>query len=605
MNLVKRQIKRVSLLLAGLCASVMAAGAEAAAVPVTLEKTGTGYTLLRDGKPYFILGAGGGASKQMLRDAGGNSFRTWGADDIDDQLDEAQKLGLTVTVGIWLGHERHGFDYNSADQVARQYQMARDVILKYKDHPAVLAWALGNEMEGYEAGDNAAIWSAINNIASMAHQLDPNHPTMTVIAEIGGNRVKNIHRLCPDIDIVGINSYAGGPSLADRYIKEGGTKPFVITEYGPPGTWEVGKNAWDVPIELTSTAKADAYRATYEKSILAQKDKLCLGGYAFTWGNKQEATATWFGLFLPDGQRLEAMDTLSTLWTGKSPVNRCPQIKPLTVLTADKVDAGQTIRARVDVTDPEGDPLKIQWRLTKDYGEYGGGGDAQITPPSYPDAIQKQGEKEVTMKMPADGGGYWLYAIVQDNHNGAAVADVPLYVNGTPAKPKAAKATLPFVVYEDGMKELPYIWSGWMGNYQNIGMDEKSTDQPHSGKVCMRIDYKAADGFGGIVWQSPANDWGEKPGGRDLTGAKKLTFWARGQAGGEKVDFKLGVIGDDKPFHDSASAELAGVVLTSDWKQYTIDLAGKDLSCIKTGFVWLLGGQGQPVTFFLDDIQYE
>ena len=106
-------------------------------------------------------------------------------------LDECQELGMTVTVGIWLGHERHGFNYNNADQVAEQYQRAREAIERFKEHPAVLLWAIGNEMEGYEKGDNAAIWSAINNIASLVRRLDPKHPTMTVVAEIGGERVNS------------------------------------------------------------------------------------------------------------------------------------------------------------------------------------------------------------------------------------------------------------------------------------------------------------------------------------------------------------------------------------------------------------------------------
>src|SRR4029078_8339073 len=98
-------------------------------------------------------------------------------------------------------------------------------VMKHKDHPAVLMWAVGNEMEGYKNGDNAAIWSAVNNIGAMIHKLDPNHPTMTVTAEIGGARVKSIHALCPEIDVVGINTYAGGPSGAERYLKEGRTQP--------------------------------------------------------------------------------------------------------------------------------------------------------------------------------------------------------------------------------------------------------------------------------------------------------------------------------------------------------------------------------------------
>jgi hypothetical protein len=154
--------------------------------------------------------------------------------------------------------------------------------------------------------------------------------------------VKNINRLCPDIDVIGINSYGGGPSIAKRYRDAGGTKPFVITEFGPPGVWEVGKNSWDAPTELTSTAKGAAYRATYEQSILAEKGKLSLGSYVFAWGNKQEATATWYGLFLPDGARLESIDVMTELWSGRKPANRCPQIASL------KPDGKEPGRARRD-----------------------------------------------------------------------------------------------------------------------------------------------------------------------------------------------------------------------------------------------------------------
>src|SRR5436305_1091987 len=97
----------------------------------------------------------------------------------------------------------------------------------------------------------AAVWSAINSIAARAHKLDPNHPTFTVVAEIGGDRVKNIHRLCPEIDVVGINSYAGAATVPERYKKAGGTKPFVLTEFGPAGTWESKKNHYGAVPEPT------------------------------------------------------------------------------------------------------------------------------------------------------------------------------------------------------------------------------------------------------------------------------------------------------------------------------------------------------------------
>ena len=212
-------------------------------VKVQVEKTAAGYRLLRGGQPYSIKGGGGTSNLEQLRAAGGNSIRTWGSDNLAPLLDRAQKLGLTVTVGIWLGQERQGFRYDDPKQIAEQYERARQAVLRYKDHPALLMWGLGNEMEG-DRGDNPAIWNAIEAIAKMAKQTDPNHPMMTVIAEIGGEKIPNLHRLCPNIDVVGINSYGGAPSVAERYRKLGGTKPYVLTEFGPTGSWEVAKTSW-------------------------------------------------------------------------------------------------------------------------------------------------------------------------------------------------------------------------------------------------------------------------------------------------------------------------------------------------------------------------
>ena len=172
--------------------------------------------------------------------------------------------------------------------------------------------------------------------------------------------------------------------------------------------------------------------------------------------------------------------------------------------------------------------------------------------------------------------------------------------------PLAKAVKLPFTVYDEkGSANNHYIPSGWMGNNKAMKMNDGCTTNPHGGKTCMKFDYTAEDNWGGIVWQDPANDWGDQAGGWNLTGAKKLTFWARGEKGDEVVAFKFGILGSDKKFSDSGSGELADVALTKEWKEYTIDLAGKDLSHIKTGFCWSLAGQGSPLTFYVDDVRFE
>ena len=569
---------------------------------VKIIKTSSGFSLLRNGQPYVVKGAGGDGSKTLLRDIGGNSFRTWGADNLEPKLAEAQSLGLTVTVGVWLGHKEY-FDYHDAAKVAAQKETVRKAILRYRNSPALLVWALGNEMEVGQQ-DNADMWAAINDLAKMAHTLDPNHPTMTVVAEIGGDKVKQINILCPDIDIVGLNSYGGGPSIAARYKVAGGVKPFMVTEYGPPGTWEGRANSWGAVPELSSTEKAGRYRETYGKSIAASP--LCLGSYAFTWGNKQEATATWFGLLLPDGSRLGADDALSQLWTGKPAAHPCPLISKLTLAGPDQVAPGATVKAALAASDPHLDPLTVQWVLQADAVTYHTGGGTEGSLPTYPEAIVSSGSSSARVQMPIHKGGYRLFAYVRNTHGGAAVANVPLFVESEGALPTVQKAVLPLVLYGAGAKTtLPFTAAGYMGNTAAIKMEDASTDAPHVGKTSLKVSYTAADNWGGVVWQSPANDWGDHPGGWDLTGASKLTFWARGALGGEVVTFRFGLLGKDKTYPDSATGTLDRVALTPGWKQYTLDLRGLDLSRIKTGFCWTLAGSGKPMVFYLDDIRYQ
>jgi hypothetical protein len=567
---------------------------------VVLETRHGKHRLLRNGEPYFIKGVGGRSHLAALAAAGGNSIRTWDTDNLDTILDEAHKHKLTVCVGFWLGHERHGFNYQDEAAVVKQLTDCMEAVRKFKDHPAVLLWGIGNEMEG--GGTNPAIWYAVDHIARECKRLDPNHPTMTVIAELGENKVQNIERFCPNIDVIGVNSYGGIATMAERYRAAGGSKPYIVTEFGPLGPWEAGKTEWGSPLEATSTANGEMY-ADGCKAVAGQPG-LCLGSYAFLWGHKQETTATWFGMLLPNGLRLAPVDAMTEAWTGSPPKNRCPRIESLAADRTSRLKPGEKIQAKLVATDPERDPLTIKWVLRSDAGTIGEGGDAQAEETWFADAVTGTGT-EAVVTVPAGGGGYRLFAYVADGQGGAAVGNVPLHVDAPIIPLPAPKAALPFVLYADGMKSSPYAPSGYMGNTTAIKMTLDCTDQPHSGKTCLRVDYQAADNWGGVLWQSPGNDWkGEKPGGLNLTGATEVEFWARGAAGGEVVDFMLGVLDGQQPYRDSAKAELKGVRLTTEWQKLRIPLDGRDLSRIKTGFGWSVAGQGRPERFYLDDIRY-
>ena len=180
------------------------------------------------------------------------------------------------------------------------------------------------------------------------------------------------------------------------------------------------------------------------------------------------------------------------------------------------------------------------------------------------------------------------------------------------AKPSSSPSQFkPFNVYTDAnAPDNHYTPSGWMGDYGDIKMNEQFLTNPHGGSTSIQIGYSAKGAQGarwaGVYWQNPSNNWGTRPGGYDLTGAKKLTFWARGEKGGERIEeFKIGGITGE--YADSDVAGIGPVVLTLEWQPFTIDLDGKDLSSISGGFCWVANADGNPTgfTIYLDDIRYE
>ena len=189
---------------------------------------------------------------------------------------------------------------------------------------------------------------------------------------------------------------------------------------------------------------------------------------------------------------------------------------------------------------------------------------------------------------------------------------MPVYAaEQAPAAAAPAGKAKEFMVYSDkNVKDNHYIPSGWMGDYGDIKMNDQSAEKPQAGPTCIEFNYSAkksqGQGWAGVYWQNPPNNWGTKKGGFDLTGMTKLTFWARGAKGGEVIQkFVIGGIKGTYP--DSAAIELGPIELTDTWKQYTIVLAGKDLSYLSGGFGWVTTADLNPegCTFYVDSIKYE
>lgn len=408
---------------------------------IELVEAGPAVWRLRvDGMDFPIRGAGGADAPgllEQLKAAGGNCVRTWGLETLEAKvsggarfIDRAHELGLMVMPGIWLEHERHGFDYGNADQVNRQREAVLAGVRRYKDHPAVLIWGLGNEMEGPDSPTGSVpAFKEVGELARIIKKEDPRHPVMTVIA-FNPAKVANVKLHCPDIDILGVNSYGGAAGAGEALKAAGWTKPFVVTEFGTRGPWEVASTAWGAPLEPTSKEKARTFFATHRlvTSLNDGKDQ-CLGTVAFLWGWKQERTSTWFGMFLPTMEKLPQVDAMTMAWTGNWPANRCPDIRALeSALAGKETGKGQKLSASIDVTDPDGDAMTIRWLVVEESRDARVGGDKENPPATFPELTRQTTGPACEITVPDSPGAYRLFVTVFDNMGSAATANIPFKV---------------------------------------------------------------------------------------------------------------------------------------------------------------------------------
>jgi len=404
--------------------------AQSTVIKVELRKIDSSYQLLRGGKLYFVKGAGGSKFPDRIAAYGGNSIRTWGARDAQAVLDSAQKYGLTVLMGVDVARERHGFNYDDTPSVRKQLEKIKAEVLKYRNHPALLAWGIGNELNlQYK---NPKVWDAVNDISKMMHELDPNHPTTTVLAGVNKGLIDYIKDRTKDIDLLSINTYGGLATLPRTLRAAGWEGAYMVTEWGPTGHWECLKTAWSAPIEETSSEKAAVYKTRYEYGIQSDKDN-CLGSYVFLWGQKQERTPTWYGVFTEKGEESEVVDLMQYLWSDKWPKNIAPHLYSLQLDGKKALEnvylvAGKTYNAITLAADPDKDKLSYRYEILPEATQLGNGGDFEPRPKGIEGLLTASTEGQATLKAPDVAGAYRLFVYVTDGNNNVATANLPFFV---------------------------------------------------------------------------------------------------------------------------------------------------------------------------------
>jgi parallel beta-helix repeat protein len=166
----------------------------------------------------------------------------------------------------------------------------------------------------------------------------------------------------------------------------------------------------------------------------------------------------------------------------------------------------------------------------------------------------------------------------------------------------------------DNENSLVYIYDSWRDNcYNSI--------------TCIKNEFVAnISNRGGWYFQNgillddmtmPAENWGNySEAGFNLTGATEVEFWARGENGGEKIEFFVFGVGRDpewgtilQPYPDSSPRMPSignYITLSNEWEKYTINISSADKSYVIGGFAWYATSSNNPdgAVFYLDDIKY-
>ena len=185
----------------------------------------------------------------------------------------------------------------------------------------------------------------------------------------------------------------------------------------------------------------------------------------------------------------------------------------------------------------------------------------------------------------------------------------------TPTPQQVVRSDGGFQPFALDSKYFPSGWMGFVTGVKGTGtltVERQVVKLEGKDTIETRIEYKQGPekGWAGIYWQHPDNNWGDEP-GVDLTGAKRISFYARGERGGEIVEFISGGINSGKTYKDMYKESTGLVPLTKEFTKYVIDLSrlkNKELSNVIGAFAWVASGgfdEERRVVVYIADLKVE
>lgn len=403
---------------------------------VHIKKIEGSFQLYRNGAPFYIKGASGNSHFEELANSGANTIRVYDTLNLQSVLDEAENHGLAVIVDIPLPKYDEQFPEYDDDAKNEELKLkVKYLVQKFRDHPALLFWNLGNEVRyPVKLFPNKFI-KTYNDLIEIIHLEDPNHLVSTTVQR--RTDILAIARHSHKLDLLGYNIF-GTVNKVPSHIESmnfvlSGSFPYYISEWGIDGYWETAYTKWGASIEPTSTKKNEQLRTRYN-DILKAGDN-CQGSLVFHWGQKHECSKTWFSLFGENGKKSEMVYTLNNVWTGQDKKNKDIGLDYMLLdgrgaPSSIVLPPGTFTKAELKLKKIINDSLKISWELYPDFCRLEGISEEIKQPKKITDAIASESGLTVTFETPMEEGPYRLYAYLENQDGFVASCNTPFYVIG-------------------------------------------------------------------------------------------------------------------------------------------------------------------------------
>jgi exo-beta-1,3-glucanase (GH17 family) len=407
-----------------------------------LSVNGAAYTV--KGLTYGPPQAAADGYMRDLKGMGVNTIRTWGVDDANTPtlLDRAAQQGLKVIVGHWLNQGADYVNDTAYKNATKAEIVARVNALKNKQ--GVLIWDVGNEViltmqdHGLSAAEvearRIAYAKFVNEVAEAIHAADPNHPVTSTDAYTGA--WPYYKQYAPALDLLAVNSYGAIGTVKQAWITGGYAKPYIVTEAGPDGEWEVPNDVNGVPSEPTDLQKRAQYTASW--NAIKGHAGVALGATEFHYGLENDFGGVWLNTFTGGWRRL-GYYALQQAYTGQPAANTPPEISAMTVGTQTAVPAGGTFTVSATASDPNGDPVRYNLMYSNKHIT-GATGFSHVR-------FKQTGPGQFTATAPETTGVWKVYVYAFDGHGNVGIEQrsfkvVPPTVSGTNlAKGRPASAS--------------------------------------------------------------------------------------------------------------------------------------------------------------------